>query len=103
MTDQPTAPQPWDTLPDDPDAIPFPIVVGWEALPDAPALIEVLQAAERPQGMVPGCVRYWPEDAVELDEFIDVTAEFPDGVNVGDCAAIPGPLVLAEIAERVES
>ena len=30
MTDQPTAPQTWDTLPDDPDAIPFPIVVGWE-------------------------------------------------------------------------
>jgi len=31
MTDQPTAPQTWDTLPDDPDAIPFPIVVGWKA------------------------------------------------------------------------
>ena len=30
MTDQPTAPQTWDTLPADPDAIPFPIVVGWE-------------------------------------------------------------------------
>lgn len=31
MTDQPTAPQTWDTLPDDPADIPFPIVVGWEA------------------------------------------------------------------------
>ena len=30
MTDQPTAPQTWDTLPDDPADIPFPIVVGWE-------------------------------------------------------------------------
>ena len=28
MTSQP--PQPWDTLPDDPADIPFPIVVGWE-------------------------------------------------------------------------
>lgn len=28
MTDQPTAPQTWDTLPDDPADIPFPIVVG---------------------------------------------------------------------------
>ena len=34
MNDQPTAPQPWDTLPDDPDAIPFPIVVGWDASRD---------------------------------------------------------------------
>ena len=32
MTDQPTAPQTWDTLPDDPDAIPFPIVVGWKVI-----------------------------------------------------------------------
>lgn len=31
MTDQSTAPQTWETLPDDPDAIPFPIVVGWDS------------------------------------------------------------------------
>ena len=34
MNDQPTAPQTWDTLPADPDAIPFPIVVGWDASRD---------------------------------------------------------------------
>ena len=41
MNDQPTAPQPWDTLPDDPDAIPFPIVVGWDASRDGTAAFSV--------------------------------------------------------------
>ena len=41
MTDQPTAPQTWDTLPDDPDAIPFPIVVGWDASRDGTAAFSV--------------------------------------------------------------